>query len=499
MHNMYRNMPPSNYFWNSCKMIKFRDKDRFQKITPINGFDVNNPDNAMQNNYAWSMTEMGDYLYVGTGRSVPITMLNAMSKVYGLNIPIPSDLQPKNVDMRAEIWRCKKDGSNKWERVFKAPEGVFGFRFMTTYTTPYGEKALYASAYQALGESANLRIFKSTNGLNRKEITSNLLGNSSRAMIVHNNKLYMSAIDESGTYRDPLIYSSTDPERNGWELVTPPGGDPSKNPSGGVMCLISFNGHLYAATSGKEGFELWRTIESEPGMNRWKLIVDKGAGDAANRAPLTLSTFRDKLYVATISLTLDKSVSNSKTGLFSLFKPFDLISIDKCDSWEIVMGGEPIDPTTPTTGRRNKPISNLPSGAGNPFNLYAWQLREYDGYFYLGTFDWLVVFLSFIKDIIPSIIANPQIPILDYIIDLAPALINLILRLINSNYDYSRLYNGFDLYRSRDGIHWETLTLNGLGNSHNYGIRNLFVSENGHLYIGTANPYDGCEVWVNTK
>ncbi|QGU94477.1 hypothetical protein GOM49_04605 [Clostridium bovifaecis] len=59
--------------------------------------------------------------------------------------------------MRAEIWRCKKDGSKKWEKVFK-----------------------------------------STDGSSWEEITSNLPGNSSRAMIVHNNKLYTSSIDESG-------------------------------------------------------------------------------------------------------------------------------------------------------------------------------------------------------------------------------------------------------------------------------------------------------------
>lgn len=96
-------------------------------------------------------------------------------------------------------------------------------------------------------------------------------------------------------------------------------------------------------------------------------------------------------------------------------------------------------------------------------------------------------------------LTNPEFPELGSIIDNAPALINLIIRLSKSNYDFSRLSSGFDLYRSKDGIHWEILTLNGLGNGHNLGIRNLFVSENGHLYIGTANPYDGCEVWVITR
>ena len=42
----------------------------FRNITPVNGFDEYNSSNARQNNYAWSMTEMHDYLYVGTGRNI---------------------------------------------------------------------------------------------------------------------------------------------------------------------------------------------------------------------------------------------------------------------------------------------------------------------------------------------------------------------------------------------------------------------------------------------
>ncbi len=36
----------------------------FEKLNAIKGFDKWNPVNAHQNNYAWSMAEMGDYIYV---------------------------------------------------------------------------------------------------------------------------------------------------------------------------------------------------------------------------------------------------------------------------------------------------------------------------------------------------------------------------------------------------------------------------------------------------
>ena len=51
----------------------------FEKLNKINGFDFKNPINAKQNNYAWSMAELGDYIYVGTGRNVPWIVTKLLS------------------------------------------------------------------------------------------------------------------------------------------------------------------------------------------------------------------------------------------------------------------------------------------------------------------------------------------------------------------------------------------------------------------------------------
>ena len=40
----------------------------FIRISDVNGLCINNPLNARQNNYAWSISELGDYIYVGTKR-----------------------------------------------------------------------------------------------------------------------------------------------------------------------------------------------------------------------------------------------------------------------------------------------------------------------------------------------------------------------------------------------------------------------------------------------
>lgn len=58
---------------------------------------------------------------------------------------------------------------------------------------------------------------------------------------------------------------------------------------------------------------------------------------------------------------------------------------------------------------------------------------------------------------------------------------------------------GFDLYISEDGVNFNSVFLDGLNNPHNYGGRILFVDSENDLYIGTANPFQGCEVWKTNQ
>lgn len=51
------------------------------------------------------------------------------------------------------------------------------------------------------------------------------------------------------------------------------------------------------------------------------------------------------------------------------------------------------------------------------------------------------------------------------------------------------------MYTSRDGIHFDAVFLNGLNNRNNYGGRILYEDSCKDLYLGTANPFEGCEVW----
>jgi hypothetical protein len=468
----------------------------FRKITPANGFDTD-VNNAMQNNYAWSMAEMEEHLYVGTGRNILYNVLLAI-KNSGLigDFEIPKELTPKNVDNRAEIWRYNKILPNfGWQKVFKAPDDlnlITGFRYMVRYTDLNGQTALYVGGYC----QGKVRTFRSTDGLNWREIPNdNLNGTSTRAMVIHTNKkLYMSTVDEINPLQPALIYEYIPPTvqmpQGRWEEVTgdpsDPGFKPGKNPNTQVMMMASFKDHIYAATINvTEGFELWKTEGTEPKINEWKLVIDKGAGDALNIIPLTLGVFKEYLYIGAIMFPL--LAQNSMD--FSSFKAFDVVRIDERDNWQLVIGGRPKKPTNPTTGTRGKALSPKTSGLGNPFNLYCWQLEEYNGEFFLGTFDWSVLLRPLVPAIIPAFLNLPEF------LEELEKLLRIILSILLTAGAAIYPFEGFDLYKSKDGIHWLPITLTGLRDPHNYGARLLFKSINGHLYLGTANPFDGCEVW----
>ncbi|MBR4408190.1 MAG: hypothetical protein IKT11_00535, partial [Bacteroidales bacterium] len=56
---------------------------------------------------------------------------------------------------------------------------------------------------------------------------------------------------------------------------------------------------------------------------------------------------------------------------------------------------------------------------------------------------------------------------------------------------------GFDILVTPDGSSWEKVVGDGLNDPYNYGAR-TFTRFNDELYVGTANPYFGAQLWKVT-
>ena len=117
----------------------------FKNTTPTNGFDFNNLNNARQNNYAWSMEELDQYIYVGTGRNVPYNIFKNISP----EIITPISITPPSANNAPEIWRYKKNDSLPWEKVYSVPKylQISGLRFIVSHKPFNGNKNLYAASY----------------------------------------------------------------------------------------------------------------------------------------------------------------------------------------------------------------------------------------------------------------------------------------------------------------------------------------------------------------
>lgn len=458
----------------------------FKRLTSINGFDKYDLANAKQNNYVWSMGELNEYIYVGTGRNIALWPINVLkSRIPGFIVP--SSVTNDFDNNRAEIWRYKKDGTGGWQRVFTAPEGIEGFRFMISHKTIGPRSALYV-ATSSNSQKNKIRVYKTTNGIKWSEVQrEELKGDTSRAMTIHNGKLYIATAYEQ--ISKPYLYSSLDPELYAWKIELDPemaGFNAEKNPQGFIYNIASFNGHIYVSTSNPNGIQLWRTRGIEPKLNDWIMIADKGFGDESNTWSLSMTVFKNHLY-------LSATTELPKGYLFP--RGSDIIRIDRNDKWELVVGGKALIPSETINGTRNKSLSGYDGGFSNPLNLYIWQMKEFKNELYVTTLDHGVNLQLILEIFILNRDAiKKYMPNIGGVNGDIDGLIKK-LQISISEMDKNKYSYGFDMFKSHDGIKFSSVFLDGLGNKDNYGGRILFIDSQNQLYIGTANPYEGCEVW----
>ena len=471
------------------------EEDDFTRIS-VGGFG------DPMNNYAWSMAYFKDDLYVGTGRNIPYSLGLALKEagIIPEDTELPYLTHPRGTpgdpewaeDMSGEIWRYH---SGQWTRVHKAttfvtlygtyPEGI-GYRIMTTF-----EGAIYAGVGAGYG---SILLIMSTDGENWLPVNTASIPfpGDTRALAVHNGKLYVGTSGQIIGDGVGGIYASSDPQPlpgpDTWEKIV----DFGENNTA-VLSLNSFNGYLYAATGNINGFEVWRSnaqAPEDPGksIDDWTRIVSGGAGDAWNAWGGTTGTFNDNLYVGSMSLPIPPIGP----------KGFDLIRIYTSDAWDLIVGS--YYPRAPTDSR-GPPLSWWPAGFGNPLNFYCWSLQVYNGYLYLGSFDASVFLRYLTQDQINSLIDQETLDwwleeLLNIGID--EQYVEELLKILEEG-DLTVLIQklvqclgGADLWKSPDGIHWAPVSLNGFDNPSNYGFRTMVA---GSLFVGTANPFEGCEIW----
>ena len=254
-------------------------------------------------------------------------------------------------------------------------------------------------------------------------------------------------------------------------------------------------------------------------------MIDEGYGDTYNQWGMTMEPFRGRLYIGTAvggGMVL-------KDGQPVGTRAFDLIRLDRYDNPQLIVGAyRPSDPLEGWPEYRI-PASLWPAGFANPFNVYVWHMCVHNDWLYLATYDETSHLLLMAQGMLSQpggigLIIDGDSPVVqlrakpdDFDLSRLNFLQRYIVRRLAGSIDSGntpvisrfiqlmlRYFGGADLWKSRDGVHWVPVTINGFDNHLNFGFRRLMSVQEGQnrgLVVGTSNsftgdPSGGCEILI---
>ncbi|HUK55197.1 MAG TPA: methyltransferase domain-containing protein [Nitrospiria bacterium] len=452
-----------------------------------------------RNSYPHSMAWFDGYLYVGTTRD-NLCLVNARNPLKMNCWPVRCTSPPDPQELRAQIWRYDPR-VEKWEMVHISPMIMrngkeemrdIGYRGMAVFQGKSdGRPVLYLSSWSATGS----RFIRSEDGRSFTDVSEPGLGHPSmvcfRTLQAFNGRLYTSPVGRAGHGPNeaelPVILETDDPAGGQWRTVNHLGfGHPGNL---GIFEMTAFNGYLYAGTlNPATGFELWKTrAESSPPYT-WTRVLTSGAYRGIdNEGVASLFVFNGALYVGT-------GIAGGGYNRYHKVGPAasEVIRVYPDDTWELLVGAPRVTPEG-----FKIPLSGLGPGFNNFFNGYTWRMCVHEEWLYVATYNWgcFLPFLTF-EGFPEALVQQIQ----------KVGVEELTLR-----------SGGCELWRTRDGIHWHPVSLDGFGTPFNFGIRNMSSTPSG-LFVGTANPFGplvgvktesgwkyqpnprgGCEIWIGKK
>lgn len=168
---------------------------------------------------------------------------------------------------------------------------------------------------------------------------------------------------------------------------------------GGVWDLCAYNNELYVTmitdrgedVKNKKGFAMFKGTQNGQSWT-WKEVIGNTKDGAAYPFGLSMSaattanlfSYGGYLYIGNYNdpmLDLAEVVKGDFKPLYNDLKlSINLYRMDKNGKIELVAGQA-------NASFPNGPIGNLGAGLGNHMNQYVWRMEEYEGKFYVGTFD----------------------------------------------------------------------------------------------------------------
>ncbi len=398
------------------------------------------------NTWAASMKWFKGSLFVGTLRWEHCVFAATLSVRLGVPLypPRNSDCapDPRDLQLAAEIWRfTPADGS--WDRVYLSPTDVpvafdpithvptkftardIAYPSMATYTEKDGTEALYVGAmsptgmlppeFQALGAAFPPRLLRTVDGSTFTPVPQGpgtFLGSvggplpGSASIPFSFGELASVGGHLVGLLRTTsgggatIVSSQPGSGNDAWTLAGPV---PEELP---VSAMASFNDALYVGVGAPGtggGYAIFKAdLAGNPPFDFFPIVVQPQS--LLSQRVVSFAENQGRLYAGTSW-------------------PTEILRIDPDDSWELVVG-EKRDAGNGVPS----PLSGIPSGFGNAFNVQFSTMASHDNNLYVGSID-------------ASVLAR-------FIPPLAPLL----------SHEF-----GFDLLRSEEGVYWYPVSRNRTG------------------------------------
>ena len=490
-------------------------------------------------NYSWGSIGYGDYMYIGTCYGAWTSTLQLMKRCLGRDFDDTVMKEALDTYYHNNMYTGEEDGIDALGILLKlnvktGEVKILMSKDLTDQNTIFrnavefkgklyfcGSVNTIPCIYQVDPETDECKqVYAGMTLEEYMEEYSKGISVGIRGMCVFDDKLIISCINSQGA----IICESENPEEQDSFKVIATDEDLFNYPAyhycdsiygGSIFDMIQYGKSLYVSIctgtpdnavdrNTMQSFGLVRGDVQQDGSWKWTSVVGDTEKDDAKytfgidpertrSGAANLMVYNDYLYIGEYNdeeIAVERMLFDNDFEFMNLNfeQSINFYRMDKDENVELIVGDA--DNMFPNGG-----LSGLGSGFGNNENQYIWKMVVYDGKLYVGTYDassFLLPLDEYMND------ENASEEWKNKVDEYIQKICSNYNGIPDSAYECAEYLDkatfGFDLYVTEDGVNFTKITDDGFGDPYNHGCRAFGITDDG-LFVGTANPFYGTQVW----
>ncbi|WP_286152698.1 hypothetical protein [Sporofaciens musculi] len=490
-------------------------------------------------NYSWGSIGYGDYMYIGTCYGAWTSTLQFMKMSLGRNYDDTVMKEALDTYYHGNMYTGEEDGVDALGILLKLNVKTGEVKILMSKEST-GQNTIFRNAvefknklyfcgavntipciYQVDPETDECKqVYAGMTLEEYMEAYQKGVSVGIRGMCVYKDKLIVSCINMNGAVicesENPTDQESFKIIATDEELFHYPAYNYCDSIYGGsIFDMTQYGESLYVSIcTGKpenavnentmQSFGIVRGDVAKDGSWKWTSVVGDKEKDGAKytfgidpertrSGAANLITFDGYLYIGEYNdeeIAVERMLFDNDFTFMNLNfeQPVNFYRMDENEDIELVVGDK--DEMFPEGG-----LSGMGSGFGCNENQYIWKMVEYDGKLYVGTYDassFLLPLDEYMND--ENAAQEWKDKVDEYVEKLCSNYQGIPESAVTCGEYLDKATFGFDLYVTEDGIHFTKITDDGFGDPYNHGCRAFGITEEG-LFVGTANPFYGTQVW----